>query len=922
MRTRHRRLPAPLFVVGLIALPVLFLPSCGGGGGGPGPDGAGQGLILVSFSLAGVDTVPINPVLEFRFSEAVDPGTVTDGSIQIREGEAFGFTVAGAFTAQDDKVLFWPRLPGLCDLSDAGFKPSTRYSVTVVGYPEQFAVRNTQGQFLDRTTTYEFTTLPESDPDFFVDQIPGRAPEVTNSDPADESAAVWVGDGNEVSITFSENLDPCSIDESTVLFQMCEVGDPDTFEDAGGGRFSGFVPVADNDPDPYKWGSTVPFTTRTPPQRIPARIALTQSFDETQVVITPLFGRFPENALIVVALTFGIRDFGGDSLSPTTISFTTENQVAQRGTYVLDYDGKTPIDQLLTTADVNTERSPDRAQGWFVFAGDGDNGSQIIYPAAPLPCYGQVNDGVLDHFDPQADIVLDTGATVNTCQNAVDGSYAVVWEFESFRIRSGRTVRIVGTNAALFLVRGDVQIDAGGTLQVRGAPLGGAPPVADGEDWKWIAQGASVPVTSHGGRGVAGGCDGGASIYGLTNYGQDGIDGVGSPDERLQGGWGSGKGGVAISKTERTNGGSAGGGGGGGHASNGTDGASLTSPYATFKDVPRSDGGSSYYAGTDASRMLLPSAGSGGGGGGWLDPIWAGGSRNAVSGGGGGAGGGFVDISCGGDITIFGTIDVSGGSGGRGVGLWNGSYLARSGGGGGGSGGGIRLLTPNQLAMSATTVLNAVGGDAGLTSTTSPPPFNFGGAGSTGRIVLEDGDSVIPGLANALLSPGEGTKGFYRGIFDPLRFVEVPNGVAVTEPFFLGPFALVLIEPVQGDFIAGAPAASAPGVGVTIMLLEACGFPVLSDGSPDLSASTGWYTIGFFSDTGQPTAPRWTAGSQPPDFTPPPDNVGAGIGNLNLPVGGSPYIQVRVTFRMAAGVGPAAPGPFLDRWSIFFDYNQ
>src|SRR5687768_4096605 len=109
----------------------LAAPACGGGGGGDGnPTGS---MALISFQQAGVNNAALNQVLEFRFSEAVDPQSLNPASIQVREGPSFGVTVQGVFRISGSKVFFEPRLPGLCDLSDAGFKANTQYRVTLVG---------------------------------------------------------------------------------------------------------------------------------------------------------------------------------------------------------------------------------------------------------------------------------------------------------------------------------------------------------------------------------------------------------------------------------------------------------------------------------------------------------------------------------------------------------------------------------------------------------------------------------------------------------------------------------------------------------------------------------------------------------------------------------------------------------------------
>ncbi len=191
-----RRARGPLRRLGvlvLFALSALAVPACGGGGGGPGPEGAGQGLVLVGFLQAGIDNLALNTTLELTFSEPVDPTTVNSGTIQVREGPQFGATAGGTFHVSGAKVFFEPDLPTDCALQTAGLKPATTYRVVVVGYPEEFCVKNTKGQPLDHTSTYEISTLPETDDGVLQDQKPGQAPTVLSTTPSPGDAAVAVG---------------------------------------------------------------------------------------------------------------------------------------------------------------------------------------------------------------------------------------------------------------------------------------------------------------------------------------------------------------------------------------------------------------------------------------------------------------------------------------------------------------------------------------------------------------------------------------------------------------------------------------------------------------------------------------------------------------------------------------------------------
>ena len=906
----------------------LVAASCGGGAGGAGPGGAGQGLVLTSFLQADLDNVPLNTELEFSFSEAVSAGTISPASIQIREGDAFGRTVDGAFQVSGSVVRFRPRLPGLCDRSDAGFKPHTNYRVMLVGHPEEFSIRNSHGQPLSRTSTYQFSTLPDSDPDLFLDRAPGTGPSVIDASPASTDSPVTVAPGNKIELTLSENLDACSLDSLTVVVQQVEVGEKLSYTIAPNGNATGFDSITDASPDPRSWGSTNS-TPVIPAQRIPSKVELVQGFDSTRIIITPVFGRFPENSLIVVELSSGIKDFSGQLLTPYLLAFTTENTPPQAGSFDLHYDGEVPMDDEETTADVDTPRSNSKAQGYLLFAGDGDNGPNPNLPTLPesnppactVPF--QSNDGTKDDFDPVGDTLLDTGSSGNQCPNSTDGSKAVVWEFNSFRIRGGVTVRVVGKNPAIFLVVGDVLIETGGTLVARGDNIGGSP---QGRGINGVSSATSG--TRAGGRGVAGGGGGGNAFApaSSTQNGGNGFSGFGSPDydpTEAQagpgyGGVGAGKGGTPDANSDTFGSGASQGGGGGGHAKAGVDGVAnpgqnLYGSAHTFIGAIKGKGGVVYPSTPTAEKMRTPSAGSGGGAAG--DSRNNGGTYDAY-GGSGGAGGGFVDLTSSGDVFIFGTIDAAGSSGGSGY--YDQSFTA-SGGGGGGSGGGIRVLSPLDINVT-NAVLTTAGGAGGTASSPTNGP-NHGGAGGNGRVVLEDGDSVISGLGTASITPAEGNPGFYRGMFDASRFVG--GGLspsAVTQVFLAGPFDPEFTVPVAGDFIAGVPGVGSRGAGLTSILVEVRGYPLKPDGTPDLGVPSPWYTVGYFTDSGVVANPTWHPGAQPPvaDVTPPAGNAGVGIASINH----LPMIQVRATFYLPSSIGPFDGGPYIDRWVIRYTFDQ
>ena len=941
----------------VLASTAALFGACGGAGGGPGPEGSGQGLALETCNVASLDNVPINRTCVFIFSEPVEPSTIYfvdaagrkqgTGSIQIRQGPEFGITASGEFDVIGEKVYFTPTLPGRrlapgetpdCDLADAGFQPDRDYRITLIGHPEHLAIRNTVGQPLRETQTLEFRTLSKEDPRLLEDQQPAVRPTVLNTYPADRAASVAVGSGSKIGggsqgsvlgtpdaieILLSESLNPCSVDGTSVLLHVYERGDP----------LDGFVPAQDSAPgDPFSWGSANAGSL-TPEQRIPAYIELRQTASETRLILTPTFGRFPENALVVVELTAGIEDFGGNWMAPHILSFTTANLTNPSAQLRVEYDETTPISEDETTAAVHLPVAESKAQGFINIAGDGDNGPDLetpTYPAVLDPpfCEFRPNDDP-DHFAPIEDVWLDTGASPNTCPNTVDGSTAVVWEFTTFTINPGITVTITGVNPAIILVTGAVVIKTGGELVVNGQPGEVGNPTT--------TRSALPPLGAKGGEGVAGGGDGGDSNAPPATrpdlnpaYGDDGWAGYGSEDfpDDPESGEGAGQGNAAqdfcVFVPGGVTGSSSGSGGGAGHAETGVDGSAyIDANYCWLADT-RGRGGAAYPGGAIGDLMLTPSAGSGGGAAGYCDGNPLGNRQGGImaTGGGGGGGGGFVDITSASSITVRGTISAKGGKGGNG-GLSFFIDTGDTGGGGGGSGGGIRLLTPGYMDIAGAT-LDAGGGRGGTGYVSiwlnGGAPANHGGDGSQGRIVLEDSDGVISGQESANLVPAEGEVGFYRGQFNGSRFVGGGRvTTALSEPMFVGPLtAPDLRVPVQADFEAGFPTIASDGVGSTGILVEIQGYPLLPNGTADLGAGTGWWTVGYLSDSGNVKAPTWVPSANPADVTLPVDNAGVGIDAVD----GAGFVQIRLTFYLGANTPTGVGGPYIDRFDLKFDYDD
>jgi hypothetical protein len=474
-------------------------------------------------------------------------------------------------------------------------------------------------------------------------------------------------------------------------------------------------------------------------------------------------------------------------------------------------------------------------------------------------------------------------------------------------------------NPAIILVQGDALIESGGILRTRADGGGGAPDGRGRTGYTWTSYASAV---TPGGEGMAGGGDGGdAAQFNTADYGDSGWSAYGSADGyTVMEGEGAGQSGSGHDTVYPSSPGTAQGGGGGGHATPGGTATNVLGTGHTTQGTTRGEGGAAYPTPATAAgtRMAMPAAGGGGGAGG--NEEWSGSYAGIYStgGGGGGAGGGFVDITCSGNISIYGTIDAAGSSGGSGGST---NYYAGPGGGGGGAGGGIRLITSADIVLSGTTLLTAAGGAGGnspLGSSGSGGPQNHGAPGGVGRIVLEDKDSIIDGMLDATVYPGEGEDGFYRGQFDPTRFRGGGlGGTAVSGPVLVGPLgAAAFVPPEATNFSCAIPVNAAIPPNGTSILIEAAGYPILADGGVDYSGGDQWYTIGYFATSGAPNDPSWNEGSNPPDLS--VLNAGSGIENLD----GSSYVRFRITMKLAPTVTPTTPGPWMDWMRLDFTFDR
>ena len=152
--------------------------------------------------------IPVNAAVTATFSEPVNPATVTTASFLLRD--AAGNPVSGSVTVSDSTALFTPA---------GALAYATVYTATLTT-----AVHDLPGNALAGDYQWEFTTAnaPDTTP-----------PSVTGVTPANGVSCAAI-DGN-VTVTFSEVMDPLTINSSTFLLT-----------DGSGQSVNGWVTYANN----------------------------------------------------------------------------------------------------------------------------------------------------------------------------------------------------------------------------------------------------------------------------------------------------------------------------------------------------------------------------------------------------------------------------------------------------------------------------------------------------------------------------------------------------------------------------------------------------------------------------------------------------------------------------------------------------
>ena len=168
---------------------------------------------LKSINVDGSTGVPLNAIIEFRFTHVISPASANHALFQIRaeNDNSTGFTkqVPGSFQIRGTNVAFFPRIATHLrdpDRSDGSFyaegtanddanvnsalQPDTMYEIRVLGHPSATPVRARNGRRLNRSASARFSTESLNGRYTTLTYQDNPPPRFVLSNPADKAASV------------------------------------------------------------------------------------------------------------------------------------------------------------------------------------------------------------------------------------------------------------------------------------------------------------------------------------------------------------------------------------------------------------------------------------------------------------------------------------------------------------------------------------------------------------------------------------------------------------------------------------------------------------------------------------------------------------------------------------------------------------
>ncbi len=269
-----------------------------------------QPTVLATNPLNNAKLVPFNNSILVTFSKPMDPATITPLTFNLTQGAT---VVVGAITSSEATATFKPIV---------NLKPNTTYTATVTT-----GVKDMSGNAMATLYTFTFTTGTVA---------AAVLPEVTLTDPA--KAATDVALNKAIAVTFSETMNPLTINLSTFTLKQGNTVVSGTFSNAG--KKYTFTPSANLEADKVYTG------TITTGAKDLAGNALKEDYTFTfttvpavAVIIPTVLSSDPQNNAIDVAPNKAVKinfSVPMDPLSITASTFTLmqgTNAVAGQVTY-------------------------------------------------------------------------------------------------------------------------------------------------------------------------------------------------------------------------------------------------------------------------------------------------------------------------------------------------------------------------------------------------------------------------------------------------------------------------------------------------------------------------------------------------------------------------------------------------------------
>ncbi|MEN8148337.1 MAG: Ig-like domain-containing protein [Planctomycetota bacterium] len=606
------RIPRWMFILAIAVLPVMVA-GCGSGSSSGGQAGTGGTLVLLDVSVGDFDGVPLNEIIEFEFSDDLNPDTVRPDTIQIRLGPNWGKQVAGDFEVEGRFVKFFPRLPVLPDLSDGGLQPASDYRITLPGQPKVATVRSSGNDRLKKKFVHSFRTAAAGDPnlfrDNFIDPLPPTVLFVNPPDGAQEVPA-----DSEITITFNRRpLHPATVNTSNITLTMVE-------------RMG--VPVS---------------------RPISGTPTLTQSHDSVVVVFVPTFP-LADDATYELHVDRRVADLVGNDIEPSFDStFSIRDEPPRYSEITWNYteiEKQTLADLENTTASWNEAVENALAALFTVAGGNGTAGdlaptSNQQFDPSDFPRGHEILTEDGQSYDVYNFRSINIPNNVVVRFEASDDNYpAKLLSLKPIQINGTLTIsggdgengEKSGTNTKLVVAKGGESGPGGtsGADSYSGTVIGSSVPTQDGPDVEYGGGGGKGGGSSaysrycYAGGGGGGGSrtpgkDGTRGGYNYSSWAGAGGKGGKSatergypPNEERQpnvGGAGGGSGGLGFYGYYSWRNGGAGGGGGGGAIT--LQGASSVTIGSTGRIL--ADGGP---GGDQAPRTSYYGGAAGGGGGG------------------------------------------------------------------------------------------------------------------------------------------------------------------------------------------------------------------------------------------------------------------------------------------------------------------